>query len=49
MDYIAEKLKNSRYKMKEIDGAKMRALNLNRQDLIQPRRRKDKTENVNQK
>ena len=49
MDYIAEKLKNSGYKMKEIDDAKMRALNLNRQDLIQPRRRKDKTENVNQK
>ena len=49
MNYIAEKLKNSGYKMKEIDDAKMRALNLNRQDLIQPRRRKDKTENVNQK
>ena len=49
MEYIAEKLKNSGYKIKEIDDAMMRALNLNRKDLIQPRKKKISTETDTQK
>ena len=39
IEYIGKKLENSGYGQKEIDDAKKRALNLNRDDLLQPKTR----------
>ena len=47
IEYIAEKLKNSGYKTKEIDDAKKRALTLKRDDLLQPKEKRTTNDNEN--
>ena len=49
IDYIVEKLKNSGYKYEEIENARTKALSLNRNDMLKPRKKKKDAENESQK